>query len=118
MQIQYQLNPGQAPQTREVPWAEILQIDFTLDDEFHQLLATTNLQKDSIKLLARWQVDQRLLSRPSTRSATSGSPLLDRPSPTQRSCSSARPWISVPISSSTTGAICDAITPAGYASAC
>ena len=64
VKIQYQLNPGQAPQTREVAWAEVLQIDFTMDDEFHQLLATTNLQKDSIKMLARWQQDRSMLSRP------------------------------------------------------
>jgi hypothetical protein len=62
--IQYQVNAGQAPQTREVAWAEVLHIDFTLDDEFHQLLATTTLQKDSIKMLARWQQDRPMLSRP------------------------------------------------------
>ena len=64
VKIQYQLNPGQAPQTREVAWAEILQIDFTLDDEFHQLLASANLQKDSIKMLARWQQDHRMVGKP------------------------------------------------------
>ena len=64
VKIQYQLNAGQAPQSRDVPWAEILHIDFTLDDDFHQLLATNNLQRDSIKMLARWQRDQGLLGRP------------------------------------------------------
>jgi len=64
VKIQYQIQPGQPPQSRDVPWAEILQIDFTLDDEFHQLLATNNVQRDSIKMLARWEKDQRMLARP------------------------------------------------------
>lgn len=49
---------------REVPWSDIQAADFSMDAEFHRLVAATHAVKDTPRLAARWNTLAPLIGRP------------------------------------------------------
>lgn len=60
VKIEYQSPSDRKLQTRDVPWADILRIDFAMDDEFRVLLKSTTAVP---QMLSRWQQMEGMLSR-------------------------------------------------------
>lgn len=62
--VKIEYRAGVATQTREVPWADVARIDFSMDEAFRALLAATDYAKDGVKLELRWKALAPLLPRP------------------------------------------------------
>lgn len=60
VKIEYRSPTDGKMQTREVPWTDILRIDFAMDDEFHALVTSPSAL---LPMLARWEKVKGLLSR-------------------------------------------------------
>lgn len=57
--------PGTQPTLRrDVSWSDIQSAEFSMDAEFHRLVAATNAVKDTPRLAARWNTLAPLIGRP------------------------------------------------------